>query len=501
MPFDADGNFVLPTRDEIIARYERDYRLRNPNAKTGPNTLVSIDAATMADTLIPAYADAKKLADSADLEKMTQAQLDQECGRLRIPTQLPARGASGFVAIVASAGGTTIFKDDELVDKTTKLRYRCTRTDTYKNGASVPIVGKDTGPATNAPAGRKLTWSSPRPGCGPTGTVVEQSDGSGLKGGRAQESPAEQIDRIRRARNSPAVAGNTADFERKVEETPDVAVGKAFIYSAPRGPGSIAFAFTLRPTLAENGAQTGSRIPSAGDIQLVKGNIAGPMPEDDSIIGLALVQQPVTLVLEVEWAEDANGWADIDPWPLFHASQPVLVQSVVSPVKFTLASGGGITTNPQVGQTIAFFDPSTATWKRKRISAVSGTDPWIIDVDQTNDASDVSFAPEVGDRVSPWSESLDLVTPAALESFGKLGPGELLDPTPDLGQRIRRIPRSPAQYPSVLSTRVLQPVYDLAALDQIDVKLPSLPNSTTVGLLGSYAYLQELVAFAVHPKQ
>ena len=96
--------------------------------------------------------------------------------------KLPAAGASGYVVVTTAVGGSTIFQGDEVTEQASGLRFLVQATALYGNGALVPIVGLDTGDATNLNAGTVLKF--PRRVLGATNfaTVYEDSNGNGLTG-------------------------------------------------------------------------------------------------------------------------------------------------------------------------------------------------------------------------------------------------------------------------------------------------------------------------------
>ena len=108
---------TLPTRDALIAAYERDYRIRRPGAAVGEKTLPGIEARLVADMLLPLYAEAKRLGEAVDLSNLVGTELEQEAEDLGLPRRLPAVGASGNVAVTTATGGVTIFfTEDGVLD-------------------------------------------------------------------------------------------------------------------------------------------------------------------------------------------------------------------------------------------------------------------------------------------------------------------------------------------------------------------------------------------------
>jgi uncharacterized phage protein gp47/JayE len=478
------GEIVTTTRDAEIEKWKRSFRIRVPDADVGPGSQVDIDARVAADAIMPLYAAAKVIGNNTVLEESTGEAVDQWAEREGVSARREEVGASGHVEIVASSGGGTIVADDELVHEDTGLRFKAISTGTYADEDSVAIIGVDTGPDTNLAAGTQLKWSSPRPGIGASAVVVEQSDGSGLSGGRNRESDDELKARVLQEKQTRAASGNDAEYQLLVEGTPDVSVQKCFTYPCIDGPGTTAVVFTMRP--ARSG---GSRIPNAAQISLVESYVVGEMPADDGAYFCVLLEEDTDVAYAVTWDESAAGWEDIAPWPPFYevggTPGPVIVSAATSATSFTLSATSytGIQ-QPQTGQTIAFYDPDEFEFVRKRILSFTGTGPWVITVDTTNNVSDTSYTPAVGQRACPWSDSLDSILPGLHAYFDTLGPGEQVATFYDEGRRQRRQPRPPRYWPSELTTRdLIRALDDVSEVADVDV-FEGDGEAPTVGVAG-----------------
>ncbi len=487
---------IIPTRDESIAKYERDYRLRMPDARVGEGTLPGIDARLCADMIGPLYAEASRFADDAVLENKTLAELKVEAGELGLVEILPAVGASGFVTVITSGGGATILTGTLALYEPTGVKYQCTATALYTNGSQVPVQAIDTGPNTDLAPGSTLKWQSPPSGLGQNATVYTDAQGFGLTGGRNEETQVELVARIKDAKANPAVAGNVAEYRKLATEAPGVAVQDGFGYPCISGPGTIGFCFTLRPD--ETG---GSRIPTAGQRATVKAHVIGSMPADDSYLDCAIVSEPTTVCLKVRWADPA-GWKDAVQWPPAYESNKVTVQASPAPTAttFSLASSGA-PGNPQVGQTIAFYDATNERFVAKQIATVTGaSSPWDITCETALNASDTSYTPASGDIACPWSELLTGLVAPLLAEFDKLGPGEQVATPYDLGGlRQKREPRGSELWPHEMTGRITVPLYALTSVDEVQVAEPTLPASTPVGTPGVSSKLRELSKLAVFP--
>jgi hypothetical protein len=178
------------------------------------------------------------------------------------------------------------------------------------------------------------------------------------------------------------------------------------------------------------------------------------------------------------------------------------VTAATSPTSFTLGTSNGIYTGaqqPVVGQTIGFYDSPNFTFRHKRILNVAGTGPWVITCDTTNNASDASYAPVVGQRACPWSDSLDAPVAGVLAYFDTLGPGEQVSTFYDEGTRQRRQPQPPAFWPHRITTRGLIDAITSPEVEDVDV-LEGDGVTPSVGTPGVLSRLLQLRWLSVFPK-
>lgn len=501
MPIDDLPNqLIIPLKSEIVDRYIRDARFRSPGAVIVEGTKEFADAKLFADLAAPLYYNAKNIGDyAANVNKKGKA-LDAELIAAGT-SRLPPVGGSGYVKIAASAGGGTIFQGDEIKDLSSGLRFTCLATKLYANGESVPVIGKDTGPATNLKAGTILQWTFPRPGISPLATIVQQSDGSGFSGGRFAESDDEANARLRALRAKPPASGNDAEYQKAAAEVPGITIQQCFTYSAIFASGSIGIAFTLRP-----GTPGGSRVPNATQIAAMRAYLKGRFPADDQIYMMTIVEEPVDIVYELSWAPGSSDWMDANPWPQVGAGDVIAkVDGAVTPTAttFRLSITQPILP-PKVGQTIAFYDQANGAFKKKRIlsfTEVVTNKSWDIVCDTSNDATDTDYIPLVNQITSPWANSLqDLAVPTSTY-FDIVGPGELFDPLPDPGLRQKRDPRSPFAYESAVTNRLLTPLFKLASIHDIELLLPDVPYETPIGVPGVSVKILTLNAIAAYPQR
>lgn len=489
------GVIVTLTRDQYRDLYLRDYSLQVTEADVGPGTQPYVDASLNADNTQVLFSDAITIGNGTNLDTSTGVWLKQT-GESEGVYKLPAAGASGYIIISAAIGGTTIFQGDEVRTQSTGLRFLVTQTALYQDGALVPVNGLDTGEVTDLDAGTIVKFSAPRPGCDELATVFEQSNGDGLTGGRGVESDDDYRIRIKLKRANPPSSGNDAEYQRTVENIPSLGIQKAYTYPAVFGPGTMAFAFTLRPSVV--GA---SRIPNGAQINLAIATLLGREPADDGIFALVTVSQALTVVYRVTWSSGAAGWANDPRWPAY-TSPAVTVDAAPAPTAtaFSVSTVGGPIDDPIAGQTIAVFDRANATFRNKRIDTVVITTPgqaWDLSFSTVNLASDVTYTPIAGQVVSPWSDSLNLLVTPTLSYFDLFGPGELFATFVDPGMRQKRNPTNPDSYPSTVTNKIMSSILALPSIGNAVLLEPTIPFDTTIGTPGTLVYLLELTDLGV----
>lgn len=475
----------IPSRDEIAAKWLRDYSLRNPSASTAegeePHTLSLV----FADQMMPVYAEARRSGDAATWLNQYGDDLDNTWAPRGIPRN-PAKGGSGFVRITAASGGGPIFLNDEAKTQS-GLVFACReeRLD-WQDGDVVPLEGIDTGTGTNLKAGTKLTWSEQRPGIGLECVVV-----SNFTGGAPREEDDAYKLRIAERQANPEAAGNDADVTGEAEKTPGVSVEKAFTYPCILGSCTTAVVCTLKPT-----STNATRVPTEPQRALIEAHVVSQFPKGEIYVFPTAIEQLVSIACDVRWAKSAPGWQDLVPWPPRYAVGAGRI--VVSPVtatatSFTLAkdNGGSYTgiPAPQPGNTIAFFDKANNRFSRKKIATVTGTGPWAITCSTDLNASDTSYVPLFTQWVGPWSDSLQALLPGIVSAFATLGPGEMVS-SPQLqdGLRQLRYPPSEEEWPSALTSKALNSAFDVPEV-ATGVWTDGADTAATVGTPGVTCYV------------
>ena len=499
MPLDnLPAKLVVPTRDQLFTENLRLMKLRAPAAvAVGDGEQANYDAAVLTDATLPIYGECVRASAGDDLDGKTGSELDTVLSDCGLPPRAPAKGASGFVKVSASVGGAQVVGDDgtpgtgdELKNNNTGILYEAEISGIYVDAQACAVVGVTTGPSTNLAAGAVLQWASPRPGMNITATVLAP----GLTGGSNQESDDQVRARIRSSRANPAASGNDAAYIAAAKATPGIAVEQAFMYSDWNGPGSTFMVFTIVP--AQPGA---SRIPNNAQIGLVQGYVISQFDRSDACAFGFITAQNRNVKLAVKWVPNVASWFDNIPWPPNDGFDYTAAGTPTATAFNITCSGAG--TAPQVGQNIAFFDKTNLRFVVKRIlSVVAHAGPnWDIVVDQSNNASDTTFAPAVGAFVSPWSTSLGLLVLPVVTFFDGLGPGEMFGVFFDNGFRQKRNPPDPQFFQESVTSAITAQLLDLAAINNVTVLSPALPFAPTVGTPGVTVRLLVLSDLGVVP--
>lgn len=497
---------VVRGRSELLSSMTGAYLTKRPNDIVNSGTFQHAIFSAVADVLVGESLNARTVGRSIPDSEVSGLRLDQRLAELRLPPRFAEIGSSGFVVIGASGGGGTITNHAPLTEANSNASFEAVVTSgSFTDATPVAIRAITTGPATNFPAGTVLTWSSPGSGLDPAATV----QAPGLTGGRLAESDEQVRLRIRDARSAPAASGNSSTYIQLAENSGahGVPVQKAFWYPACNGGGTGALAFVLTP-----GGPGTSRIPSSAQIGIVRAYIL-TVPEDttrippgdDRLFDTTIVSQRVSLVLDIRWGQAAANWKDAARWPLRRSTGAgaIKVSAATDATHFTLSRDDATYTSetqPAAGQTVCFYNLSTGKFARKRILSFTGTGPWPIIVDTTNSSSDTTYVPIVGQRASPWSESLDDIATPILDFFDTLGPGEQLPDSLlfDPGNGQKRVPPTPDTWPAAITNHVVTSVLDVQAVANAIVQ-EGLGTVATVGSPGSVATLLELGDIAAFP--
>jgi hypothetical protein len=493
---DLPGELVTPTRQDIVAKYQRDVKLRNPLSENGPGTQPELDGRLIADQLLPVYADAIQVANGINEDASTGTRLDRVGERYGLP-RAKARGARGFVAVSAAAGGGQVQIGMELKSRQTNRKYEAAENKFLFDGDHVAVRGIDTGPTTDLDPGSVLQWSSPPAGIGALATVTEQSDGRGLTGGADDEIDELYVERIRERRRNPPASGNDAQIKEILSRTPDVPIEQVYTYPALFGPGSTGFTFTvLAPKLGD------SRRPTTAQLQAALSQLESEL-SPNSCFPLEILSDSHDLALEIEWNQSVPGWVDTSPWPPRYTGAPgaVIVSTVASSTSFTLRTSDNNYTGvaqPVAGQTIGVWDPTNSQFRRKQIKSFTGVGPWVVTFETANGASDTSYTPTTGQRVFPWSESAPTIVDTVLSYLAMLGPGEMFTSFPGDDRRQRRQPLPGKDFPQKITATLTS---ELVGLDAVQDALIAEGSGVApvIGVPGVSVNILELANISLFP--
>ena len=512
-------DLILPTRDQLEAIGRNSWALRHDEANPdepldiGPGSQPYALSRSVVDVVQPVLYNAAVLGKASTVRGTFGDRLVERAEELGLDGRRSATPSTGFLqATSIASGGATIEEGNILVHRPTRTRFEVVTTKLYLHQEYIAVRALETGPSTNLAAGSLLFFANQRPGCSEGALVVQQNDGLGgffgLSGGRVEETDVELQDRIIDAQANPPAAGNNADIIRVVERTAGVPVQKAWVIPAWGGPGTNCVLFTLRPD-----PDTTSRLPNSVQIGLVEANLRAAFPADFGLNVGTLLATPTSIACSVTWHSSVNGWVDSIQWPIYDkiGVDEFLVKVVASPAPTTSTMrvsnvGAGSypsPPSPQPGQSIAVFDIGTRQFKVKRIASVAVVTPnvtWDLVFDMVNGASD-SYVPTAAQFVSPWSTSLNLLPAAILEYFTKLGPGEQFSVFYDDGQRQRRTPRSPEEWPNAISNvSLVGAILSTNAVGDTELISPSTPYATPVSVPGVSAKLLQFKDVGVYPQ-
>lgn len=492
MPIDLQsGDLTVRTRDQVRDRFKRDYIFRVPDADVSENSQPHVDATLIANVVAPFYSNANVLAKATTWLTAKGKELSYWADQLERPRK-EATGGIGYVIVEAASGGGTILADAELRHQAKGIRYKVLVGGVYQDGDLLPIQGIDTGSTTNIEAGAKLNWVSPPPGILGTCRVFENSDGSGVTGGGAEETDEELLAALIDLHANPPASGNDAAIRQFVLGLTGIAIQQCFVFPCIEGPGEYAVAFTMRPDTP--GA---SRLPNGAQIAKVEADLLAAFPADDGIFVASVSNHDVKPCVKVRWVDSVDGFVDATPWPPYNATK-YTVRSAPAPTA-TTARFQECTIPPSVGNTVAFYDTVSKSFKRKRIATVTEITPnelYDVTFDVTGSVSDPSYVPLVDAIISPFATNMSALVAPMLAYMDKQGVGEMVASFGDPGRRQRRSPQSkPGSYPHTVTGAIIDDVYEL--VDDATMVEPTTPYATTTGTAPLLVYLHRLADVGV----
>jgi uncharacterized phage protein gp47/JayE len=423
-------------------------------------------------------------------------------------SRLDATGGSGTVTATGTGGsvfpGSTTIGDATAAVATDpngnqfQVLYTAA-IPTTSTSVTLTMKGIDTGQETNLAKDTDLTWSANAP----LGADAEASVAAQFSGGFNEESDAEYGDRIEeRIRYRPA-SGNSAHFLAWARNA-STAIETAVVYPTAFHAGSVLVSI-LEKRAPDTSTGPLTRVnPAPGTFADVVGYLVPPnspvVPQRAYVVVTSPNPQYSDVSLRLSMAKGrSGGWADYNVWPIYSETYPeVIITSVIDATKFTCTTDAAL---PGGSTDLSGADaPSLMLWHRdKNADDQYGSRFEALDVSRvyssgTTFTVELNAAPSyedlsVGQRISPYTDRLEIIAQTAESYFDELGPGEVVDETSDLrGQRARRFPPPSEQYPSRAGSAILSRMVDVLGGAATDTELsyisrnePDLPNQIIDG--------------------
>lgn len=465
----------LPKLSDLRDRYTRDiYRqlyaagVSRPNVAQGSEPYIRGEA--IASTALEVLAKLAALQDATMPDSAVEDDLDRLAKVWRGLYRSLGAGASGLVVVTCT--GTVVYAEGQELTAKDGTRYRVTTTTKATSGDVVQVQGIDVGKATNQAAETVLTWTSPPAGSATTCTV----DSGGLAGGVNKDDDARFRQRFLDRLQHPAASGNWGDFARWAEES-NGAIQKAFVYCAPKGPGTVHVAVACEPT--STGAYT--RECNSTLLNLAARNIVKNMPCYADVTVQSVVNTGRDFIIECMLPTHradgglGGGWLDqaSAAWPVTNSVATYL--SGDPPTSNTLRVA--TQEEPVDDAHIAVWSNTSKKFHHAKIKShavVSGT---IYDCSlyEAIDTADLAS----GDYVSPDAEKMDDYGATMAATFASIGPGEKTASALLLPRSYRR-PLTVQGWPSSYTSRDVGKLsLTHSEIAHVTVHAPALPSTTT----------------------
>lgn len=511
-------------RDDIIlASYRKALRnLINPQTKvvftedeiqraTQPGSRFHIEADAIDVYGQAMQARSLSLSDQLDPERANDEFLVQHHGRIWLgdDSLLAAVGSSGEVRALATPG--TIYPGSpDIGDPTATVgtdangfRFQVTTTKVVPASGEVdlPLRAIDVGADTNHPPDDLITWSENIPLGSENQAVILPQPGQpevGFSGGFNEETSAEYAARILRFIANRPASGNSAHFENWAEESSS-AVERGFVYPAALHAGSMLVAITEKRNLATLAGPLG-RIPSAGTLADAKGFLTPPgspvVPRPVFVVVTSVTPQSSDLIIRLTMSKGVEaGWFDATPFP--DPPQPadpattevfdidILTSQTEVEVTTALGLPDGVTLlqgadAPQM----MVWDDGRSRFEQLDVQQVEDTGPTIKIT--LNSAPVKTLA--IGDRISPFTDRLDVIGEAIEQFFDSLGPGQVVADTDTRAERTVRFPATEDEFPIRVTQQVASDVVEALGgvasageLSNASRNVPDLPVNVTDG--------------------
>jgi hypothetical protein len=177
----------------------------------------------------------------------------------------------------------------------------------------------------------------------------------------------------------------------------------------------------------------------------------------------------------------ASGWYDSSPWPEYSAAYPeVLITNVASQTEFTVEAGTGLlggaaSLSGDDAPQVMVWDEDTSRWEWLDVTGITddGSNEYTITLGTTPTTTIAT-----NQRISPYTDRLDVIAEAVEAYFDELGPGEVVDlDTDSRAHRAMRQPRPSGYYPYRAGHVVLARVIEALGGSTSDVELTSISET------------------------
>lgn len=409
------------TQDFLDDLYLQAVANGNPAPPTQPGTDWYALGTALGNAMLGLYANLKIAEDNGDVLTASGAPLEEKRIAFGVPEET-ATPSTGKIRVQVS--GSSTIPDGRQLTLPNGLRVRVTGTQTVIDKSEVDVVAIDTGTATNAKGGTKVTFISPPLNVTAEATV---SVAFPLTGGSDVETDARKRDRIRdRLRYQPG-GGNWAGL-RDIALTALASIQDAFVYPALGGPASVKVAL-LKAYDPED--LDFSRSPNTAQVNYVRAALQAANASEVEQVVQAVADQDCSVALAVRIPDSSlsggngTGWSDSAPWPqlLGGDNGRVTITAVNSATSITVSAL--TTVFPLPGQTrIAWWSSIDRQFRIYSVVSFGGAaGARVLGLDKPLvDSSGAS--PQVGDFISPAAERLLDYGAAWLRLMGALGPGE-----------------------------------------------------------------------------
>lgn len=418
-------------------------------------------------------------------------------------TPLAAEGGSGTIAQAAIVG--TIFVGSTTIPDPTAYVLTAPDGKRFQNlftttataggsghspavdGAVLTLKGIDTGPDTNVAIG---TVFQPAENI-PAGVIGEPKPLSLtlFTGGIEDESDADLADRILDRVNNKPASGNSPHV-RSFARQASGSVEDAFIYACALHAGSAIVCVTQKRGNVQ-GPQ--GRLANAATLTAVRNFITPPaspvLPAPPFVLVVPHQEEFLDLVVQLSLpTNQANGWADPQPWPGTATGAATTVTAMTDQQNFQITREAGSADLPAGVTQPAMMVWNNATWEFEKLQVQSVT----LSAGNVFDVV-LSAAPTttiaVGRHVSPDTALRSTISETVEAYLDSLGPGELVDLTTDTrANRAFRFPQPQDEFPQRAGSTIITFLQDAlgkslldASLGAISLQLPTLPSDVRDG--------------------